>query len=102
LLEKQFAELFFISQTFRSSILFRAIKKRPQRVFKKIGVPEKLCFLGKRRSKEAGESFSLQRKTEQSELCSDVVEMRRIVEPSAQVTFDPLCYALLCTIGTQK
>jgi len=30
LLEKQFAELFFISQTFRSSILFQAIKKRPE------------------------------------------------------------------------
>ena len=52
-------------------------------------------FLRKRRSKEAGESFSLQRKTEQSELCSDVVEARGI-EPLSENLFISGTTSVVC------
>ena len=46
---------------------------------KELPLPRKaVCFLGKRKSKEADGCFRLSAKTKSNVLCSDVVEMRRI------------------------
>ena len=49
-------------------ILIKALATLPPRLGRS---PKNRRFLGRRRSKAAGECFSCQRKTELSELCSD-------------------------------